>query len=269
MQVGEIWDWKVINMSHGEHPFHVHGFPFELISYDFQDMMNPQNNFVFQPSAKRVLKDTIRIPPRLGAKGSSKTIATLRTHFSDANRPGGIVAHGETPTFDPSGNFVSGGWLAHCHLLEHSAAGMLTMFEVRDPNDPFHLLGHHVDGTNGKVSLTASGDVTMPLDPLTFEMVNGPPNSTGFLVFGNIAANRPILGGTVIPGLTVNGVNIVPKPFFLYRVVNFDANGRATYSSPLGNLAGSQTTYYTQLIVKDTGAVKNYAVSNGVSFFVP
>lgn len=122
VRAGEVWIWEVTNLTHGEHPFHAHGFPFELLEYEFQDDLNPGLNFNFVPTQRRMLKDTIRIPPRLGAKGSSRTIARLRVHFDDHGREGKIEAMGETPTFRPDGTWTSGGWLVHCHILEHAAS---------------------------------------------------------------------------------------------------------------------------------------------------
>ena len=72
------------------------------------------------------------MPARLGAKGTSRTIARLKVHFDDTGRQGQLAAHGETATFDPSGNWTSGGWLFHCHILEHSAKGMMSFLQVMD-----------------------------------------------------------------------------------------------------------------------------------------
>ena len=85
VRVGETWTWEVTNLTHGDHPFHVHGFFFELLEHEWEDDLNPDPalNFSFQPLARRQLLDTIRIPARLGAKGTSRTYTRLRVHFDD------------------------------------------------------------------------------------------------------------------------------------------------------------------------------------------
>jgi FtsP/CotA-like multicopper oxidase with cupredoxin domain len=160
VKAGETWIWEITNLTHGDHPFHTHGFPLELLEYEFQDDLNPALNFGFVPTQRRMLKDTIRIPPRLGAKGTSRTIARLRVHFDDRGREGEVEAMGEQPTFRPDGSWTSGGWLVHCHILEHAARGMLSFYEIQDASNPFSLLGRFLAGASGNASLTATGDVT-------------------------------------------------------------------------------------------------------------
>ena len=86
----------------------------EYIARQFIDMMDPANNWISGPPGYRSWQDTIRVPPRLGAKGTSKTITRIHVTFDEHPDRGSIVAHGEKPTFDAAGNWVSGGWLAHC-----------------------------------------------------------------------------------------------------------------------------------------------------------
>ena len=69
-------------------------------------------------------KDTIRVPARLGAKGTSKTIVRLAVRFDPTGREG-IEAYGKTP------GETAGGWIAHCHILEHAARGMTTFLNLR------------------------------------------------------------------------------------------------------------------------------------------
>ena len=51
----------------------------------------------------------------------------LAVRLDDRGREGRVEAWGGVPSGDRSG-----GWLAHCHILEHSALGMMTFFQVID-----------------------------------------------------------------------------------------------------------------------------------------
>lgn len=77
----------------------------------------------------REIKDTILLPARPGAHGRSRTIVRLAASFDDTGREGELVAFGKVPTAD-----TSGGWLFHCHLLEHSARGMMSFFQTVNPD---------------------------------------------------------------------------------------------------------------------------------------
>ena len=234
-EIGDIWIWEVTNLTHGDHPFHVHGFFFELLEYEFRDMDDPTLNFNFEPQ-RRIMKDTIRVPARLGAKGRSSTIARLRVLLDPAGRD--VVAHGTTPTFDRDGNYISGGWLFHCHVLEHSGKGMLSFYEVRDPNDPFHLLGKELPGSLGKVSLTARGDLSTGT-PVELDIVNAKANTQVIAIIGDGLGNLPYGGGVVIPNFTafVNG--------------STDGNGAATLSYLDWESFPSGTELYVQVAVLD------------------
>jgi len=49
----------------------------------------------------------------------------LALEVSDEGREGQIAASGKEP-----GNDTSGGWLFHCHILEHSAKEMMSFLQV-------------------------------------------------------------------------------------------------------------------------------------------
>lgn len=125
--VGENGIWEVHNMTGGMHNFHTHGFSFQLIETQFVDLDNPQNNYTVAASYREV-KDTILIPARPDARGSSRSIVRLAACFDDTGREGEVVASGKMPSAD-----ASGGWLFHCHLLEHSARGMMSFFQIIEP----------------------------------------------------------------------------------------------------------------------------------------
>lgn len=126
--IGENGVWEVHNMTGGMHNFHTHGFSFQLIETEYMDMDNPDNNYK-EAAPYREIKDTIQLPARPGAGGRSRTIVRLAASFDDSGRQDELVALGKVPTAD-----TSGGWLFHCHLLEHSARGMMSFFQTVNPD---------------------------------------------------------------------------------------------------------------------------------------
>jgi FtsP/CotA-like multicopper oxidase with cupredoxin domain len=126
--VGENGIWEVHNMTGGMHNFHTHGFSFQLIETQYVDMDTPDNNYT-ETVPYREIKDTILLPARPGAPGRSRTITRLAASFDDTGREGEVAAAGKVPTED-----TSGGWLFHCHILEHSARGMMSFFQTVYPD---------------------------------------------------------------------------------------------------------------------------------------
>ncbi len=122
---GETHLIEVTNLTMGAHNFHLHGFFFQLIETTFIDLDNPDNNRTVVPEYVEN-KDTILIPPRPGAPMRSRTVVRLAVRFDDTGREGAIDAYGKAPRLERSG-----GWLMHCHLLEHSNSGMLSFIQVR------------------------------------------------------------------------------------------------------------------------------------------
>ena len=276
VNVGETWIWEVVNLTHGDHPFHAHGFFFELLEYEFQDDFDPSPaaNFVYTPQ-RRMLKDTVRIPARLGQKGSSRAIARLLVEFDDKGREGRTAAHGMEATFRPDGSHISGGWLFHCHVLEHSSKGMLSVLEVHDPADPFKLLGKHLGGSLGAPSLTAAGDLS-PGSKLTIDLVDALPGAKAFLVIGDVLARRSFAGGELVPGFGPAGTT---KPASLGGSVKGSFVGtRRAKVAPDGNLSWSLgaweslapgTEIYCQVLIRDPTGPAGWTLSNAFTFTRP
>ncbi len=264
VNIGETWMWEITNLTHGDHNFHTHGFDFQLIEYQFIDAVTPGNNATFRPFAKRQMKDVLRIPPRLGAKGTSKTITRLKVTFDDTGREGLAEAGGEVPTLAPDGSYSSGGWLVHCHILEHSALGMLSFYEVRDPSVTFHYLGSYFQSSVGRTHLSVSGDLS-PGSDVVFEIVNGLPNTQMRLVVGNKEANTPFRGGNVVPGTTGFG----GLKFLKTYLGTTDANGRLTIATNEWEPAFPGTALYWQVAYQDATLPGGWALSNAVSFVRP
>ena len=128
MRAGGTYVWEVRNLTDGLHNFHLHGWSFQKIETEWVDMDDPGNplkNFVV-PATVLENKDTQLLPRRLDTViGRSWTISRFAVTFIDTGRPGQVEAAGKEPTAQRSG-----GWLIHCHILEHAAAGMMSFFEV-------------------------------------------------------------------------------------------------------------------------------------------
>lgn len=88
VRVGELQVWNVLNRSPVHHPFHLHGFFFQVLEVN--------------GSAPEYLswEDTVNVP----------SFGSVRIAWMPDDRPGG--------------------WMYHCHILEHHAAGMMAHFEV-------------------------------------------------------------------------------------------------------------------------------------------
>lgn len=129
VSVGETRILEVNNLTGGDHNFHLHGFFFQLIDVQFIDMDNPDNNYVV-PADRLAVQDTIHIPARPGAAMRSRTVTRLAVRFDDTGREGLVEASGKEP-----GPFTSGGWVFHCHLLDHADRGMMSFIQVNDPDE--------------------------------------------------------------------------------------------------------------------------------------
>ena len=126
VKVGEVRIWEVVNMTGADHPFHAHGFFFQPIEVTYIDDQNPSRNKTVKfPFVED--KDVVIVPRRPGlVRGKSRTILRAAVKFDDTGRKGQIEAYGKDPK--PG---LSGGWLFHCHVLEHAAIGMMSFVQVR------------------------------------------------------------------------------------------------------------------------------------------
>lgn len=88
VRVGELQVWDVLNRSPVHHPFHLHGFFFQVLEVNGK------------PPAFLSWEDTVNVP----------AFGRVRIAWLPDDRPGG--------------------WMYHCHILEHHAAGMMAHFEV-------------------------------------------------------------------------------------------------------------------------------------------
>ena len=120
--------WEVRNLTGSHHNFHTHGFAFQHIETEFVDLDALDDPFLnrIEPATHLENKDTFLVPSRpSGVRLRSWSISRFAVNFRDTGRKGQIKAGGLVPTAT-----TSGGWLMHCHLLEHSALGMMSFFQV-------------------------------------------------------------------------------------------------------------------------------------------
>jgi FtsP/CotA-like multicopper oxidase with cupredoxin domain len=144
-RVGDSVVLEVVNLTMGSHPFHLHGFYFRHLETEFQDEDSPGlNRIVPADDDHRTEKDTLLVPGRTGLRMRSKTITRLLVHLDDPLRRGGLAAYGGGPMHLLPGNDFSqadrervfaaqrrsGGWLFHCHVLEHASLGMVGYLNV-------------------------------------------------------------------------------------------------------------------------------------------
>ncbi|CEM28626.1 unnamed protein product [Vitrella brassicaformis CCMP3155] len=130
------------------HNFHIHGFKFQVIEVAQSNSSHghahthatadnhthtPVMHHMPPPSEQpRHWKDTVAVPP-------SSSVKAL-VHFTDEGRAGKVSAFGAK-----SEGERSGGWLFHCHMLEHAAAGMSAFFQLTERDN-----GDGEEGGEGK-----------------------------------------------------------------------------------------------------------------------
>ena len=88
VKLGELQVWDVVNRSPVHHPFHLHGYFFQVLE---------ENG---KAHDRLSWSDTVNVP----------AFGSVRIAWLPDDRPGG--------------------WMYHCHILEHHAAGMMAHFEV-------------------------------------------------------------------------------------------------------------------------------------------
>jgi FtsP/CotA-like multicopper oxidase with cupredoxin domain len=88
VRVGELQVWDIVHRTPMDHPFHLHGFFFQVLSVNGK------------APAYRSWEDTVHVPP----------LGRVKIAWLPDDRPGP--------------------WMAHCHILEHHAAGMMMHFDV-------------------------------------------------------------------------------------------------------------------------------------------
>ena len=104
--VGALETWEIVNDTHMEHPFHLHGTRFQVTS-------RGPNEGALVPVVEREWKDTVVV------------------HAEETLR---FVAR-----FEPE---FPGHWMFHCHIFEHTEGGMMGMVDVGAAGVPAHEASH-------------------------------------------------------------------------------------------------------------------------------
>ncbi|NOX93188.1 MAG: multicopper oxidase family protein [Gammaproteobacteria bacterium] len=133
-QVGEIQVWNLANMTGGDHPFHLHGFFFQVLETIYKDKDGNVLEVVPAPQLENV--DMVNLPARVGPMGSM-SMTKIAIDFSPAEGLTGadIEANGGMAVIENADLSIgkrgrSGGWQFHCHILEHADTGMMSFVEV-------------------------------------------------------------------------------------------------------------------------------------------
>ncbi|MCB9871080.1 MAG: multicopper oxidase family protein [Planctomycetes bacterium] len=134
VKVGEVRMWEIVNFTGGDHNFHTHGFRFQQIETQYIDLDDASFNRT-EKAQRLTYEDTIRVPMRPNLTlGRSFTIVRLAAQFDDSAKPAALrrsakemVAGGLVPTAT-----TSGGWLVHCHFLEHARLGMMSFIQISE-----------------------------------------------------------------------------------------------------------------------------------------
>ncbi len=244
-EIGDTVLWEVKNLSHGDHPFHTHGFAFQWYETQYFDMVTPANNFTEFPLTLEN-KDTVLVPARTGAKGSSNTVLRALMHIDDTGREGTLAAAGRWPT-----ETTSGGYLFHCHILEHASRGMMGFFEIFDPTDPFaNLGGGTTDSLGGRSYLFALGTATANT-PLAIRLEGALPGALSYLAIGLTQDVMLIPDGFILPAFDY---------FIGPRVVPANGKVNRSYTWPATFPVGLDI-FWQYLLTEDT---VNFYTSNAL-----
>ncbi len=132
--VGETQIWDLVNTTAIDHPFHLHGFFFQVLETITRDAEGKV--IATNPAPYLENKDTVDLPRRPGMNGTSTTVR-IAVDFSSSpgRREKEIVAWGGldaivSADLDSGTRGHSGGWLFHCHILPHAVKGMMSYVEV-------------------------------------------------------------------------------------------------------------------------------------------
>lgn len=249
--VGQQWTWEVVNLAHMDHPFHTHGFFFQPYEIEVQDDIDPENNSI-TPIDVLQWKDTFRVPARPREEPfTSRTILRATVLFDDTGREGLVRAEGQYPT-----ETESGGWLAHCHILEHSRNGMITYFESRYPGQTWWLLGTGIPGTSGVPIFRGEGEL-LAGTPVTLTLRNALPSTPVTMFAGLTQAAVPFKGGTLVPAADFT-IGLVTDPIGEFSVAT---------TWPDGVPSGTELWY--QVFQADAAAVKGINGSNAIKSIAP
>lgn len=133
-QIGETQVWNLVNMTGGDHPFHLHGFFFQVLETIYKDKDGNVLEVVPAPQLENV--DMVNMPARQGPMGAM-SVTKIAINFSPADglTAAEVAANGgkdviENANLEMGQRGRAGGWQFHCHILEHADTGMMSFVEV-------------------------------------------------------------------------------------------------------------------------------------------
>jgi len=132
-RIDETQIWDLVNMTGGDHPFHLHGFFFQVLETIKKDEAGNIIEVIPPPPLEN--KDMVNLPRRPGPKGSTTTVRIAIDFDHGERKSSDILANGGVPAIvnaDVQAGVKghSGGWLFHCHILEHADGGMMSFVEI-------------------------------------------------------------------------------------------------------------------------------------------
>ncbi len=131
--VGETQIWNLVNTTAIDHPFHLHGFFFQVLETITKDAEGTVISASPAPYLEN--KDTVDLPRRPGMSGTTTTVRVAVRFDSAGRTKEETVAYGGldaiiSADLDRNLRGRSGGWLFHCHILPHATQGMMSYVEV-------------------------------------------------------------------------------------------------------------------------------------------
>ncbi len=133
-KIGETQVWNLLNTTAIDHPFHLHGFFFQVLETITRDAKGKLIETTPAPYLEN--KDTVDLPRRPGMSGTSTTVKIAVSFDASSGRTTEeTVAYGGldaiiSADLDRDLRGRSGGWLFHCHILPHATRGMMSYVEV-------------------------------------------------------------------------------------------------------------------------------------------
>ena len=100
-RIGDTIRWQVHNATMMAHPFHLHGFSFQVSRFEQIPEDDPSVMYSWDVGY-REYQDTVLIP--------AHTSAFFDVKIVDPNGDGG----------------AAGRWLKHCHIFQHAGSGMMS-----------------------------------------------------------------------------------------------------------------------------------------------
>jgi FtsP/CotA-like multicopper oxidase with cupredoxin domain len=121
MKLNTAEEWKIINDTSIQHPFHIHINPFQIVEIYNPNAANEDEKLMRPAEELREWRDTIALPPALVGEGDNPQVVT--NEDGSAADPGYVIIRHRFEDF--TGDFV-----LHCHILGHEDRGMMQRVRI-------------------------------------------------------------------------------------------------------------------------------------------